>query len=64
MPGGIGNHAGAAAGGAIGGTGDRADDGTKAKAFEKALSQFALQIVETDMDEMNRAMQETEEDFQ
>lgn len=64
MPGAIGDQAGAAAGGAIGGAAGGADDGTKAKAFEKALSQFALQIVETDMDEMNRAMQETEEDFQ
>lgn len=65
MPGAIGNPMGGAQGGAVGDAGAGAqDDGTKAKAFEKALSQFAMQIVESDMDEMNQVMRDTEEDFE
>jgi len=65
MPGAIGDQAGAAAGEAIGGpAGVADDDGSKAKAFAKVLSHFAAQIVESNMDDMDRAMQETEEDFQ
>lgn len=65
MPDAVGNIAGAVRGGAVdGAAGGTDDDSQKAQAFQKALSQFAMQIVMDGNDEMSQAMRDTEEDFE
>ncbi|PJI54822.1 hypothetical protein CTI14_11040 [Methylobacterium radiotolerans] len=57
----VGGMVGGAIGDAIGGSGN---GGQQAQAFDKALSQFAMQIAGDGMDEMNQAMSDTEEEFE
>jgi uncharacterized protein YcfJ len=52
------------AGGMIGNAIDGGKGSQQAQAFEQALSGFAMQIASDGMDEMNQAMNDTEEDFE
>lgn len=58
----LGGPAGAAVGGAVGGLVDGGQSQQAAKAFESALSSFAMQIANDSMADFDEVMADTEED--